>query len=124
MKLKTITPSTKARGTKPRISFSKTGSIRFNSAAVDALGLIDGMQVLFHQDMDKPEDWYFSITDKDGFFVRKAKGKPYCVTNSKLTFERMAHELGTKSTFHCNIDTKTKDDLYAIATKTMVVSGK
>ena len=78
MKLKTFSPENlpNSRSLKPVIGLNqKSGTLRFNSAFVEKLGLKPDSMVQYHQDEDEPSDWYIEIVKKDGFILREKSGQ-------------------------------------------------
>jgi hypothetical protein len=78
MKLKTFSPENlpSARNLKPAIGLNhKSGTLRFNSAFVEKLGIKPDCLVQYHQDEEEPSDWYIEIVKKDGFVLREKSGQ-------------------------------------------------
>jgi hypothetical protein len=48
----------------------KSGTFRFNEAAVLKMGLKNHNLIDFHQDEDDTEAWYLEVVKKDGFVLR------------------------------------------------------
>jgi len=61
-----------------------SGTIRFNPAAVEKIGLVKDMMIFLHHDKDNPGDWYLEIVKEKGFLLRKKSitGEKGLVTQS------------------------------------------
>lgn len=78
MKLKTfnIANSKGHNDTTPRLSMNNSGLISFNGALAEKMKLRKGLKILFHQDEDRPQDWFIELTDlknTEAFELRTVK---------------------------------------------------
>lgn len=81
------------RSTLPAVSFDfKVGAARVNREACLLVGLKEGDQVKFHQDLEEPENWYLEKVKSGGFELRKHAG-PSLMFNSSRLAKRVAESV-------------------------------
>lgn len=74
-------PRTTGRGagTVPKVSFTKVGTITFNKAACDLIGIKPNEKVSLAQDTKSAKDWYVYLDSKHGYAARLASDKKGCI---------------------------------------------
>ncbi len=109
-------------GMLPTISFSLRGTIRFNMAAVELLGLKKDTPIEILQDTDEPIDWYIHIPTKkedieNAFKTHTFKGKKEVQINSKILAEEFLESIDEAETKRARINTQPNEQgYYAILT--------
>ncbi|MCU6767376.1 hypothetical protein OCV73_00165 [Barnesiella propionica] len=89
MKLKEFsTVGRKALNGIATISFNKKGFIGINAAAAESIGIKSGERIVFFQDEDNPEDWYFDVSPDKGALLRNhTTGKGFACNFSVVATE-------------------------------------
>ncbi len=89
------------------LNVNKSGVLRLNASALKQVGLDIGVapppagwRLMFHQDLDKPRDWYLSLGDEQGFELRIVKEKDLCAQNTVMAKAILnSLDLGTSGSF-------------------------
>lgn len=69
----------------PTVSMNtKTGGITVSKAAAQLLALGAGSKVSFHQDKNRPSDWYVSVGDERGIPLRAKDNGALILQSSKI----------------------------------------
>lgn len=68
----------------PKVAFSKAGTIAFNAAACQLMGIKAGDKLTLTQDEDEPDNWYFFKDPNHGFEVRTGYDKKGCLFNHSV----------------------------------------
>ncbi len=109
MKLKQFNKanSSQMRIGEPTVRVSgKAGLINFSSTFCREAKLQAGVRVQFHQDEEKPQNWYVEIvTDEDGFILREDKDAKQCSLNSTGVAHAILKSLGqsTEASIACRM---------------------
>lgn len=125
MKLKTFTSSSRP-DTIAQVSINKTGTFRFNSAAVQKLNLKPDTRIAIHQDEENPQDWYIEFNVKDGFLLREYKDEGLTLTCSATSAQKeLFKALSQSKTFSCLLSLEPIEEKYhAIITSSLKVSAR
>ena len=81
MNLKKVEPCTSHKNGKSTINISKSGPMTFSKAIVRAMGLKNGMNVSFYQDLDNKIDWYVRV-EIEGIPIRMSNITTVCSSAS------------------------------------------
>lgn len=77
MKLKEIIPQTRVGHQAPALTVDlKYGVLRLNLAALKLLGISADAKLAFHQEEDKPENWYIEVNKSGAAALRVTPTKP------------------------------------------------
>jgi hypothetical protein len=78
----------------PRVAFSKSGTITFNPAAGQLMGLKGGDKVTLAQDEEDPRNWYFFKDPQHGFELRPGYKDKGSMFNHKVMVQALLQAFG------------------------------
>jgi len=108
---------------KPTIRFNAKGLISISVAANDIIKAKDKSKCLFHQDEERPKDWYLEMTeDNKGFTMKKTSNLKSPCLNIRAIVKNIGDSIGMNgsSSFVCLIGQPQKfqdKTLFPIITK-------
>ncbi len=94
MKLKEFKPVVVRIG-KPTIHFNYKGAVTISKTAVENLKITPDKKITFLQDVERPKDWYFTISEGESEFeIRKGPGGNSLMFNSRSLQVEIITSLG------------------------------
>lgn len=119
--LKEIVPKPSPHS-KPAISFTKAGSVRFSKKLAEEMGLKHGVFVKFYQDEASPLDFFVKVSD-EGLPIRvdaaNTKYPTFATSNSSIC-KWMLDQTGMTRYVRCNVSLRSEDGYYLIILKSAV----
>lgn len=125
MKLKEFsTVGGKALNSVATISFNKKGFIGISVTAAELIGIKKGDRIVFYQDEEHPEDWYFDISSEKGAILRNhTSGKGFACNYSIVAIE-VLKSTKNKDIARFQISTEKENGIYAIITRNNLKSNR
>lgn len=102
----------------PGIRVTKSGTMVFNQAVVECMGLKVGDKIAFAQDQESPSDFYMRKTEGDGAKLRENKKTLFC--NMAAFAKNFLRVMGKDTSVSVQVGSKpAADNWYAIITRSL-----